>query len=90
MAFESEKTEADIKDAVEKITKGQRYEVWTVGITDNVDLRREEHGRPTIWHFWTPESDAVATNVEAYCKAQGMQGYSGTGTGKGNLYITWA
>ncbi|MEE8413374.1 MAG: hypothetical protein V3R96_02370 [Dehalococcoidales bacterium] len=90
MAFETEKTESDIKAAVEKITKGQRYEVWTVGIADNVDLRREEHGRPTIWHYWTPESEEAAKNVEAYCKAQGMQGYTGTDTGKGNLYITWA
>ena len=39
MAFEQEKTEADIVAAAEKITKGQRYEVWTVGTTDNVDLR---------------------------------------------------
>ena len=90
MAFETEKTESDIKAAVEKITKGQRYEVWTVGIADDVDLRREEHGRPTIWHFWTPESEVVAKNVEAYCKAQGMKGYTGTGAGKENLYITWA
>ncbi|MFC1954686.1 hypothetical protein ACFLVZ_02550 [Chloroflexota bacterium] len=90
MAFESEKTESAIKAAIEKITKGQRYEVWTVGITDNVDLRREEHGRPTIWHYWTPESEEVAKNVEAYCVAKGIEAYTGTGTGQGNLYITWA
>ncbi len=89
MAFETEKTEADIVAAAEKIA-GSRFEVWTVGIADNVDLRREEHGRPTMWHYWTPESDEVANKVEAYLKAKGMQGYSGTDTGKGNLNITWA
>ncbi len=34
--------------------------------------------------------DDVANNVVEYLKAKGMQGYSGTDTGKGNLYITWA
>ncbi|MAE11373.1 MAG: hypothetical protein QGI51_07155 [Dehalococcoidales bacterium] len=89
MAFETQKTEAEIVAAAEKIA-GSRMEVWTVGVADNVDLRREEHGRPTMWHFWTPESDDVANAVMEQLKAKGMQGYSGTDTGKGNLYITWA
>jgi len=88
MAFETEKTESDIKAAIEKLA-GSRLEVWTIGITDNVDLRREEHGRPTIWHYWTPESEEVAKNMEAHFKGQGMKGYSGEGTGKEHLYITW-
>jgi len=89
MAFEPEKTETEIKAAVEKIVGGKRYEVWTIGIADNLDLRREEHGRPTIWHYWTPESEQVAKNVDAHFKAQGMIGYTGSGVGKEHLYITW-
>ncbi len=49
MAFETEKNEADIKKAIEKISGGKRYEVWTIGVTDNPTRRREEYGRPTIY-----------------------------------------
>ena len=90
MAFEQEKSEADIVAAADKITKGQRYEVWTVGTTDNVVLRREEHGRPTIWHYWTPESEDVANKAAEALKGKGMKAYSGEGAGGPHLYITWA
>ena len=92
MAFEKEKTEAEIKAAAEKIVGGRRIEVWTVGTCDNTDLRREKHGRPTIWHYWQPESEAVAKNVEAYFKGKGMKTYTGEGAGEGKatfVYITW-
>ncbi|MBI2851026.1 MAG: hypothetical protein HYX80_08330 [Chloroflexi bacterium] len=90
MALETGTKEGEIKAAIEKIVGGRRINVWTVGVTDNVDLRREAHGRPTIWHYWHAESEQIAKNVEAYFKAQGMKGYAGgTGEGAHNVYITW-
>ncbi len=91
MALEPGTEESDIIAAGENITKGNRYEVWTVGVTDNIDLRREEHGRPTVWHYWHAESEQVAKNIESHFKAKGMKGYSGnTGENAHNVYITWA
>ena len=92
MAFEKEKKEAEIKAAAEKIIGTRRINVWTVGTTDNVDLRREAHGRPTIWHYWQPESEAIAKSVESYFKEKGMKTFTGEGAGKGKatfVYITW-
>ncbi|MBI2851177.1 MAG: hypothetical protein HYX80_09125 [Chloroflexi bacterium] len=90
MALEAGTKEAEIKAAIEKIVGGRRINVWTVGVTDNVDLRREAHGRPTIWHYWHAESEQVAKNVESHFKAQGMKGYSGaSGENAHNVYITW-
>jgi len=89
MALEPEKTESDIKAAVEKIVAGKRLEVWTVGVAANVDLRREAHGRPTIWHFWQADSEQTAANIETHFKAQGMKGYEGEAETASNVYITW-
>ena len=92
MALEKETKEAEIKASAEKIVGGRRIEVWTVGTTDNVDLRREAHGRPTIWHYWKPDSEKTAKAVETYFKGKGMKTYTGEGAGKGKatfVYITW-
>ena len=90
MALEKETKEADIKKAVEKIVGERRINVWTVGTTDNVDLRREAHGRPTIWHYWHAASEQVAKKVEADFRAKGMKSYAGaSGENTHNVYITW-
>ena len=90
MALEQGTTEAEITAGIEKIIAGRRINVWTIGTTDNIDLRREAHGRPTIWHYWHAESEATAKKVEAAFKAKGMKGYSGTsGENAHNVYITW-
>ncbi len=89
MALEPQTKEADIKAAAEKLVGNRRINVWTVGVTDNIDLRREAHGRPTIWHYWKPESEQVSKNVEAYLKGKGMKTYSGAADGAKNVYITW-
>jgi len=90
MALEKETKEADIKKAVEKIVGDRRINVWTVGTTDNVDLRREAHGRPTIWHYWHAEDEKTAKNVETYFIGKGMKKFSGaTGENAHNVYITW-
>lgn len=92
MALEAGTKEAEIKAGIEKILGNRRIDVWTIGTTDNVDLRREKHGRPTIWHYWKPESEQVAKNVEAFFKGKGMKSYTGEGAGQGKatfIYMTW-
>jgi hypothetical protein len=90
MALEQGTTEAEIKSGIEKIVGGRRINVWTIGTTDNIDLRREAHGRPTIWHYWHADSEQVAKNVEKHFRDQGMKGYDGaSGENAHNVYITW-
>ena len=92
MALEAGTKEAEIKASVEKVVGNRRIDVWTIGTTDNLDLRREKHGRPTIWHYWKPDTEKTAKSVEAYFKGKGMKVYSGEGAGKGKatfVYITW-
>jgi hypothetical protein len=90
MALEPQKKEADIKAAIEKITGGKRYDVWTIGTCDNPTLRREEHGRPTIWHYFDVDTPSDAFNAEHHFKAKGMKGYTGEKKGSPDfLYITW-
>ena len=90
MALEQGTNESEIKAGIEKIVGGKRINVWTIGTTDNVDLRREAHGRPTIWHYWHADSEYIAKNVEFYFKSKGMKGYDGpSGENAPNVYITW-
>lgn len=90
MALEAGTKEAEIKAAIEKIVGDRRINVWTVGVCDNIDLRREAHGRPTIWHYWHADSEQIAKNIESYFRQKGMKGYSGTtGEAAHNVYITW-
>jgi hypothetical protein len=92
MALEKGKTEAEIKAGAEKVVGSRRIDVWTVGWTDNLDIRREKHGRPTIWHYWEPDSEKTAKAVAAYLKGKGMKEYKGEGAGEGKakyVYITW-
>lgn len=92
MALEAGTTESEIKDGVEKVLGGRRIDVWAIGTTDNLDIRRERHGRPTIWHYWIPDTEQTAKNVEAYFKDKGMKGYTGEDESAGKatyVYITW-
>jgi hypothetical protein len=92
MALEAGTTEAEIKASAEKIVGGKRIDVWTVGTTGNLDIRRERHGRPSIWHYWKSESEQTSKIVEAYFKAKGMKGYTGAdaATDKATyVYIAW-
>ena len=92
MALEQGTTEAEIKASAEKIVGGKRIDVWTVGTTGNLDVRRERHGRPTIWHYWKSQSEDVSKNVAAYLQSKGMKTYTGDDakTDKATfVYIAW-
>jgi hypothetical protein len=90
MALETGTKEAEITAAIEKIVGGRRINVWTIGTTDNIELRREAHGRPTIWHYWHADTEAIAKKVEKHFRDLGMKGFTGTsGENAHNVYITW-
>ncbi len=78
-------TESAIIAAIEaKVTS---YGMWTIGVTDNPDRRRREHGNPSVWYQWDADSQQAARNVEAYFLDKGMKGGTG-GVGRADyVYI---
>ena len=63
-------SESAIKAAIE--AKVFHYSAWTIGVTDNPERRRAEHGNPNVWYHWEANSEQVARNVEAYFLDKGM------------------
>lgn len=78
-------SESVIKAAIEKIVTN--YSVWTIGVTDDPDRRRREHGNPKFWHHWDADSEQVARNIEAYFLDKGMKGAPGGGGRADYVYI---
>ena len=69
-------SESAIKAAIEaRVTR--YYSTWTIGITDNPNRCREEHGNPNYWYHWAIDLPQTAQNVETYFLAKGMKGASG-------------
>lgn len=67
--------------------KTAKYSIWTIGVTDDPDRRKGEHGSPKHWMQWSADSETAARNVEAHFIAEGMEGGTGGG-GKANyVYI---
>ena len=83
-------SESEIKAAIEKrvsSAKTKDYSIWTIGVTDDADRRKAEHGNPKYWMQWNPDSETAARNVEKYFLDKGMKGAPG-GPGKANyVYI---
>jgi len=78
-------SESAIKAAIEKIVT--HYSVWTIGVTDDPNRRRTEHGNPNTWYQWDADTEDAARNVEAYFIAKGMKGATG-GSGRADyVYI---
>lgn len=78
-------SESAIKDAIEETVT--HYSVWTIGVTDDPDRRRGEHGNPNVWYHWDADSEQVARNVEAYFIDKGMKGATGGGGRADYVYI---
>ena len=57
--------EDEIKQAIERVAS-KNYKVWTIGITDNPNRRKGEHGNPTTWLQWRADTETIARNVEDY------------------------
>ena len=63
------------------------YPAWTIGVTDDPDRRRQEHGNPSGWYQWDTNSEKVARNIEDYFLKKGMGGGSGGGGMADYVYI---
>ncbi len=68
-------SEASIKAEIEIIVRV--YSAWTIGVTDDPQRRRREHGNPNVWHDWDADTEQAARNVEAYFLAKAMKGGGG-------------
>ncbi len=78
-------SESVIKAAIE--AKVSTYSVWTIGVTDDPNRRRGEHGNPKTWFHWDADTETAARNVEAYFIAKGMKGATGGGGKADYVYI---
>jgi hypothetical protein len=75
--------ERDLINAIE--AKATHYSAWTIGITNDPQRRRGEHGNPKIWYHWKADSERIARNVEEYFIKKGMKG--ATGGGERSIYV---
>ena len=79
-------TEQEIKAEIERIING-RYTIWTIGVTDRPEQRRQEHGSPKYWHHWDATTEQVARRIEQYFIDQGCKGGVGGGVNPNYVYI---
>lgn len=78
-------TESEIIREIEgKVT---HYSVWTIGITDDPNRRRAEHGNPQTWYHWNAVSESSARRIEKYFLDKGMKGAPGGGISPNYVYI---
>ncbi len=69
-------------------SKVKRYYVmWAIGVTDNPNRRRGEHGNPAVWYHWDADTEQIARDVEAYFVAKGMKGDTEGGGSADYVYI---
>lgn len=79
-------SETDIKAAIEGIVGG-KYSIWTIGVTDDPNRRRTEHGKPGAWLQWDADTETDARNVEKHFLDKGLKG-GGGGSGRADyVYI---
>lgn len=58
----------------------KNYAIWTIGVTDDPDRRKDEHGKDhdvKYWMLWKADNETAARNVEAYFINKGMKGGTG-------------
>jgi len=78
-------SEAEIISAIESIVL--HYPSWTIGITEDPERRKRQHGNPARWHQWYAVLETSARNIEKYFLAKGMKGEVGGGLSPTWVYI---
>lgn len=78
-------TEQEIKTAIEGHIKS--YSVWTIGVTDDPDRRKQEHDNPQCWHHWNAPTEDAARRIEKYFVDKGCKGDTGGGGDADYVYI---
>ena len=84
-------SESDLKAAIERKRGTTSYDIWTIGITNDPERRKNEHkneGRSvTHWSHWKANSETIARNVEKYFLDKGMKGGGGGGENPRYVYV---
>jgi hypothetical protein len=78
-------SESEIISAIEGIVSN--YHSWKIGLTDNPDRSKQEHGSPEIWHQWNADSETSARKIEKHFLDKKMRGTPGGGTSPNYVYI---
>lgn len=72
-------------------TKKQNFSIWVIGITDNLERRKEEHegkGQNTkYWQSWKADNEFDARYIEKYFIRKGMKGGTGGGDYPNFIYM---
>ncbi len=63
------------------------HHAWTIGITDDPECRKKEHGNPKVWHHWRADTKTIAKRVENYFLDKGMKDADGGGESPNYVYI---
>jgi len=83
-------TEEEIKTEIGEHTLGD-YSIWTIGVTDRPDERKQEHERDgenvSHWHQWDASTESVARQIESYFIDKGCKGAGGGGGEANYVYI---
>ena len=66
------------------------YPSWTIGITDNPERRRQEHGNPLRWYCWNALIETAARRIEKHFIDKGMHGDVGGGISPNYVYIFYS
>jgi len=73
-------TEPEIMSAIESYV-GELYSIWTIGVTDRSDERKQEHAREgkdvSCWHQLDASTKEVARRIEKYFLDKGCKGGGG-------------
>jgi len=85
---------SDIIDAIDnqvRSIESKKYSIWTIGVTDDPDTRKDKHKQDgenvNHWQRWNADSENDARDIEAHFIKNGMKGGTGGG-GKANyVYI---
>lgn len=79
-----------IDDRVNK-AETKKYSIWTVGITNDTERRKEEHKNEEknikYWIDWKADSEKDARDIEKYFLDKGMGGDTGGGETPKFVYI---
>ena len=67
------------------------YAIWTVGVTDNPDTRKNQHDSDgkeiKHWMNWSTNSEKDGRDIEEYFLDKGMKGDTGGGGSARYVYI---
>jgi hypothetical protein len=80
-------TESQLKATIERKRGNTSYSIWTIGVTDDPERRKEEHNNPRFWSHWPADSEAVARRVEKHFLDKGMKGAPGGGGSADYVYV---